>query len=273
MGQFVDYAALSVLARSFAISPTTGMPMRTSLGHPVYAWRIRGIFRFPLRTSYETVAEMIADVASIPGLHKPRCVLDSTGVGVSTTETVRAAMKRCPDVQVWGCSITAGEGWRVSGRNQVNAAKSQLTGALRSALEGGRLRACRRADDTLPKGADLLVNELRQFKVKTTKAGTDVYSAASSHHDDIVLSLCLPIWLATLPFMSLPEGDYAGMSVVAAQAQREALQAEVEQREEQRSERLLTEAQKRKRENLASWQVRVDEEAARDFFNDLHWGV
>ena len=72
------------------------------------------------------------------------------------------------------------------------------------------MRICRKADGSLPKGGDLLVNELRAFKVKITKAGSDVFGAASSQHDDIVLSLCLPIWLAGLPFMRLGEEDYPG---------------------------------------------------------------
>ena len=94
MGQHVDYAALTVLCRSLAINPSTGWPVRNSMGCAVYSWRIRGIFRFALRTSYERVAEMLAEVASIRELRNPHTVVDATGVGVSTTETVRSAMGR-----------------------------------------------------------------------------------------------------------------------------------------------------------------------------------
>ena len=273
MGKHVDYSCVTALARTFAISPITGLPMRNSRGFAVYAWRICGIFRFPLRTSYDNVAEMVAEVASLPELNNPRIVLDSTGVGISTTETVRAATRLyCPDVEVWGCSITAGEGWRHSGRHMVNVAKSQLTGTLRSALEGGRLRICRHSDGSLPKGADLLLNELRAFRVKTTASGNDVYGAMSSKHDDIVLSLCLPIWLAsTLPMMQMSESDYSGMPTGIAFEQQEAFEAEEEVLAETEKGTQLEEEVRWSTPPLKSWQVTVNEEMAKDFFNPKWW--
>ncbi len=271
MGKHVDYSALTVLARTFAISPSTGLPMRNSQGFPLYAWRIRGIHRFPLRTSYDTVAEMVAEVAAIPALRNPRVALDSTGVGISTTETVRAATRElCPDVEVWGCSITAGEGWRHSGRHMVNVAKSQLTGTLRSALEGGRLRIARRVDGSLPKGSDLLLNELRAFRVRTSSTGTDVYGAASSKHDDIVLSLCLPTWLASLPFMSL-DRNFSDMPTAIAAEQQEAFEVEQEIRAEEDKARMLAEDRAWITPPLKWWQAQINPEVAADFHNPKYW--
>ena len=144
MGKHVDFTFVTVLARSIAIDPATGWPVRSSLGYVIPSWRIRGLWRLPLRTSYEHVAEFVATVAAMPVLRRPTVTVDATGVGTATLETVRAATGRvCPDVEVWGIVITAGEGFRLSGPRQINVGKGQLTGALRSALEGGRLRLCR----------------------------------------------------------------------------------------------------------------------------------
>jgi hypothetical protein len=110
MGKHVDFTFVTVLARSIAIDPATGWPVRSSLGYVIPSWRIRGLWRLPLRTSYEHVAEFVATVAAMPVLRRPTVTVDATGVGSATLETVRAATARvCPDVEVWGIVITFGK--------------------------------------------------------------------------------------------------------------------------------------------------------------------
>ena len=164
LGSHVDYSAVSVLTRSLAID-SSGLPMRNSRHAALYDWRLRGLMRFPLRTAYTEVAKKVASIArSHPlGTH-PRVCVDSTGVGIPCTEMIRTALKPYPDIEVWGCSITAGEGWRVAGRQQLNVSKIELTGAFREVLEGGRFKVCRHADGKPIRGADVLVRELRSSK-------------------------------------------------------------------------------------------------------------
>ena len=176
MGKHVDYSAVTVLARTFAISQATGLPIRNSMGWPVYAWRIRGIHRFPLRSSYDQVAEMIAEIAAIPELAQP-----SRGTGQYRGGSLHnrdnpgrnEALSRRRSLGVLD------HGWRrLASLRPKHGKHGQVPtdGALRSALEGGRLRVSRNPDGSLPKGADLLINELRAFRVKTSKSGADVYA-------------------------------------------------------------------------------------------------
>jgi hypothetical protein len=212
LGQNVDYAAITIVTRTLALNPATGWPVRDSFGWPRWAWRIRGLYRLPLRTSYEHIAEFVAIVASWSALQDPITVVDSTGVGVAAIETIRgAASRRSPDARIWGVSITSGEGWRLSGRMQLNAGKVQIIGALRSALEGGRLRICRlgRHDGATPKQTDLLINELRAFTQKPTDAGNRTMGAASGRHDDAVLSLALAVWFSSQQFQRADDDDPA----------------------------------------------------------------
>ena len=203
LGAHVDFAAVSVLARFLAVDRHTGLPLRDSRGHPLYNWRIRGMMRFPLRTSYGLISDCIARIASDRSLRPaPRVIVDSTGCGIPTMELIRTALAPFDDVEVWGVSITAGDTWRVVSRYQINCAKTQLTGALRAALLD-RLRYLRWPNGERCYGADVLDRELAAFKVKVSRAGNDIQGAESGEHDDMCLCVALPIWAGSLPMMEM----------------------------------------------------------------------
>lgn len=206
LGSHVDYSAVSVLARSLAIDPRAKVPMRDSQGHALYDWRLRGLFRFPLRTPYVEVAAKAVRIAALPDLQpEPRVVVDATGVGTACVELVRTAMAPYPDIEVYGVSITSGEGWRVVGRHALNCSKVQLVGSFREVLEGGRFRICRRHDGMPTRGSDALKRELSAFRVRMSRASNETFGADAGQHDDCVLSVSLPVWAGSLAFMQMRE--------------------------------------------------------------------
>jgi hypothetical protein len=230
LGSHVDYSAVSVLARSLAINPDTRHPVRDSRGRALYEWRLRGLYRFPHRTPYPEVAAKTARIASLPQLRpRPRVVVDSTGVGVACVEQVRTAMRPFPEIEVWGVSITSGEGWRVSGLHSLNCSKIQLVGSFREALEGNRFKVCLRGDGEPARGADVLRRELSAFKVKASKtSNNESFGADSGDHDDVVLSCSLPVWCGSLPFMTMRERSTRPDDPGYRPREMDALQAEEE---------------------------------------------
>jgi hypothetical protein len=206
LGQRVDYAAVTAVCRTLALNPATGWPMRDSFGLLRYGWRIKGLYRLPLRTSYEDVAAYVAILAGWSALKNASVILDGTGVGIAAAETIRGAVAvRAPDAEVWAISLTSGEGWRITSRGQINASKVQVVSTLAAALEGGRLRMCRKPDGSLPRQTDLLINELRAFKQRQTQAGNTQTGASSGQHDDAVLSLSMPLWFGSQRFGRMEE--------------------------------------------------------------------
>ena len=194
------------LARSIAIDATTGFPMRDSRGGALYDWRLRGLLRFPLRTPYTEVARKAAKIAALRELRpQPRVVVDATGVGTACVELIRTAMRPYPDIEVWGISITSGESYRVVARHSINCSKVQLVGSFREVLEMSRFRVCRRHDGGPIRGAEVLKRELSAFRVRVSRASNEVFGAEAGQHDDCVLSVSLPVWAGSLPWMRMRE--------------------------------------------------------------------
>jgi hypothetical protein len=271
LGSHVDFSAVSVLERSLAIDQATKLPLRNTRGYALYRWRLRGLHRFPLRTPYPEIARKVARIASLSQLRpSPRVVCDSTGVGVATTEQIRTAMLPYPDVEVWGVSITSGEGWRAVRRLELNCSKIQLVGSFREVLDAERFKVAFRHDGKPIRGADVLKRELRAFKVKTTSSQNEVFGADSGHHDDCVLSVSLPVWVGSLPYLHMRErleGDddpgFYAREAEALSAEEKAIQEdEAEALARERGE--VTERMKREREELR----RI---AAADPWDDRLW--
>ncbi len=209
MGSHVDYSALSVLERSMMINALTGHPARNTRGDLLYRWRLRGLYRWPLRTAYPVVARGIAAIAALPQFRSPpRVVCDNTGVGIAVTEQGRTACSSITGVEVWACSITAGEGWRVVRKHELNVSKVQIVGEFKAVLSSGRFKVSKRRDRTgtrpIP-GWDVLQRELRAFRAKITASQNEVFGAESGKHDDAVSSCSLPVWLGSLPYMQMRE--------------------------------------------------------------------
>jgi hypothetical protein len=70
-------------------------------------------------------------------------------------------------------------------------------GSVQCILQEGRLKVAKKMAY-----AKLMLKELIEFRVRITASANETWSAREGTHDDLVLSLCLPIWFATNGYYS-----------------------------------------------------------------------
>ncbi len=271
LGKHVDYAAASVLGRSLAVNRATGLPFRNSRGGAIYRWDVIGLKRFPLRTPYTEVIAEVDKIVRRPELRpQPRLIVDATGVGIACLEMVRSAIG---GIDTWGVVITGGESWRMAGRGLLHAAKIQVTGAVREVLESERLKIAKDAKGRPIPGSDWLKRELTEFKATIRKSGSETFGAESGAHDDMVLSIALPIWAGSLPIgpMRMRELEFGGddpqfraREAAAMAKERKAVEvAEIEALALERGGDGAVEAARRELEELKPWRNQVNLEDER----------
>jgi hypothetical protein len=199
LGQLTDYTAAAVVRRTLALDPITGWAERSHSGHSLYRFDVLAIRRYPLGTPYHAiVAHVTTQLQRAEMGRNPRLVVDATGVGNAVVEMFRTALARLPSVECHAVTITAGRSWSVVAPRTYHVAKLELVGSIRAALESGRLKVPAQLEH-----AELLKRELADFRVKISEAGNELFSAREGAHDDLVLSVCLPIWLAGMRWMEM----------------------------------------------------------------------
>ncbi len=170
LGQSLDYSALA------------GLDQSREGGETRYA--LRGLRRWPLKTSYETI---VADTAAAVGQAPTEAalVVDATGVGAAVVEMLSAAGLATTRVL-----ITAGLGVTQAEDRAWHVPKRELVSVMQVLLQGRRLAIAR----GLPE-ARLLARELAVFKVKVTAAGNERFESwRERDHDDLVLAVALACW-------------------------------------------------------------------------------
>jgi hypothetical protein len=191
LGKLTDPTAAAVIRRSLGIK-ANGRLEKTSRGDSLYRFDVMAIRRYPLRTPYTGIVEHIVHQSQRHELQpRPRLVIDATGVGNPVVEMFRSAHREQFDIEVYAITITGGRSSSIVRRHEWHVAKIQLVGAIREALESRRLK--------VPPGlehARLLKRELLDYRVKVTAAANETFSARDGAHDDLVLAVALPIWLA-----------------------------------------------------------------------------
>src|SRR5215213_8235568 len=189
LGQAGDYTALAVLEQTWPEIE----------GIPTTRYDVRHLERMPLGTSYPEVVKQVSQrVHVLTKLDASvTLVVDQTGVGRPVVDLLRDAALPCRLVPVM---ITGGQtvsqteeqvGWvKEIG---FHVPKRDLVGVLAVLLQSERIRV---AQD-LP-AAQLLVQELLNFRVKISLTGRDSYGAGEDWregaHDDLVLAVALAAW-------------------------------------------------------------------------------
>ncbi len=194
LGKLKDYTAAAIIRRSLAVNSATGFPERSSLGRPCYRFDVAAIRRYALGTSYTAIVAHIVAQLRRPELGPSvKLVIDGTGCGVAVCEMFRRALvPYAARIEDHSVTITSGRVVTVVGQRMWNVAKIQPVGAIREALESHRLK--------MPAGlehADLLKRELMDFQVTITDSANETFSAREGAHDDLVLAVALPVWLAS----------------------------------------------------------------------------
>ena len=180
LGQSADFSALAIIERQ----------KRESMSfEPVY--HCRHLHRWPLRTSYPTI---VADTVRMLGSGhvqkgmEPTLAVDSTGVGAPVVDLFKREHMRADLVPI---QITGGDSvTREHGMTRVP--KRDLVSTAQVYLQSGRLKIAPELPD-----APTLVRELENFQVKISlDTAHDSYGVwREGSHDDLVLSVCLALWM------------------------------------------------------------------------------
>jgi hypothetical protein len=136
----------------------------------------------------------------------------------------------------------------------LNVAKTQLMGAFAEVVDSGRFQVCRRPDGQPIRGTDVLLKELRAFKIRQSKSGNETSGAEGRDHDDLCLSCALPVFAGSLNFMEM-RTETAEESTAWMPA-REATALDIERTEQAAKERAAHQRERQERENegrYANW--------------------
>ena len=204
LGKLVDPTALSIMARSIAVDPVSGLPQRSSRGDALYGWKVTKLKRYHLGTPYTAMVDDVVRLVQRLELQPaPRLVIDGSGVGVAVVDMFRSALSGHPDIEAHAISITSGHAVSLVGRHTWNVAKIEVVGAMREVLEARRLKVARMPNGQHIEFADILKRELMDFRVKITTAANETFAAQQEAHDDLVLSVALPVWLGSQRCMQM----------------------------------------------------------------------
>lgn len=154
------------------------------------AYDVRHIEQYKLGTSYPRIVESVGDLLDREPLADDcTLIIDHTGVGRPIYDMF-VDVKRQPI----GITITGGTTWHRETPRQWHVAKILLVGIVQKFLQSGRLRIGAKLLH-----ASTLQKELRDFRVKISKAANETYESREGAHDDIVLALAIALFVAEYP--------------------------------------------------------------------------
>ena len=189
LGQSADPTALAVLEKE-PVLDDAGEPTRDGRNHPLAAYNVVHLERYPLGLSYPDMVERVAELLRRPAMQargRPQLAIDATGVGRAVVDMFKEAYRRGEfgNYRPRPVTITAGEQPR-----GLHVPKRDLVATVQSLLQTGSLKIA----ETLEL-ADVLTSELLAFRAKISRTGHDTYEAwRESDHDDLVLALALACW-------------------------------------------------------------------------------
>ncbi len=189
LGSVNDYTALSIVERHGEVAPDN--TFRQELRWEFQEYRLWHLERY-LGESYTTIVDRILALIDTVELRNAQIVVDATGVGRPVIDLLkdRGLNSIIPVTITGGEAVTSDF---VRGLREWRVPKRDLVGVLQVLLQNGALK--------IPATIELreeLVSELQNFRVKlVAETGHAVFEHwRSGDHDDLVLSLALPLWLS-----------------------------------------------------------------------------
>ena len=189
LGQLQDFSAISVLRLMEITQPVTvdDDPNRRNNAFDVFQeYHLVHLERF--QDSYVGALDRLEAVLNHPGimLDQKETILDASGLGQPVVEM---AWNR--QIEVVPMCITGGETPRYS-EGKYYVPRHELISCVISIFQSERIKI---ADELELK--QLLIDELSSLTVKKRATGAETYETAkSTEHDDMVMSLSMPLWLA-----------------------------------------------------------------------------
>lgn len=191
LGQASDYTALSIIESERREVYTK--PDQSNRAE-IISIQVRHLQRWQIGTAYTTIADELERMFQRRQIRTAELVVDHTGVGRGVVDLLRTKKDTPALKQLHAVSITGGDTVSRDGRNW-RVPKRDLVGCVQVLLEQGRLKVAPALSN-----ARILETELQNFKVKIDPATAhDSYSAwRESIHDDLVLSVALACWYASI---------------------------------------------------------------------------
>jgi hypothetical protein len=189
LGQLQDPSAISVIEMVRTIQKRGDLPY-AMLNDPdlmLTSYRLIHLDSPPLRTPYGEIIARVKKLWNHPNLHMQSVVVvDQTGLGGPIVEQMRDE-----GLEPVGISITSGQNVleKITG---YSVPKKDIVAVLQVLLENGRFEYTAKL-----KLAAEFEKQMERFRVKIGKSGRESYGAdTEADHDDIVISVALPVWYA-----------------------------------------------------------------------------
>jgi hypothetical protein len=148
---------------------------------------VRHLERLPLHMSYPRQIEHVANLLGREPLIGATFALDFTGCGRPVADQFERAGLRPHKVL-----ITAGNEVTMNGGNVHHVPKGFLVSGLESRMHSGELKIAAELTES-----PALKEELRDFGRKVSESGRVTYNARSGAHDDLILAICIALFMAT----------------------------------------------------------------------------
>lgn len=148
---------------------------------------VRHLERLPLGMPYPQQIEHVANLLGREPLVGATFALDFTGCGRPVADQFERAGLRPQKVL-----ITSGNEATLHDGNTHHVPKGFLVSGLEARMHSGELKI---AADLMESTA--LKEELRDFGRKVSESGRVTYNARSGAHDDLILAICIALFIAT----------------------------------------------------------------------------
>jgi hypothetical protein len=147
-------------------------------------YRARHIQRFSTGVSYTEMVEEIEQVMQRPPLRKATTlVVDATGVGRAVADLFAHIGRSVVSVTITGGDSTTRTG------SEYTVPKRTLASTTQALLQTDRLQFSARVPET-----EVLLRELKDFRVKVSDTGHARFEHREGEHDDLVLATALAAW-------------------------------------------------------------------------------
>lgn len=191
LGQSVDPTALGLITR---IEEGTGEwtidSDKVSWEKKSIRYELNRVKRLPLGVPYPgIVAEVANSMNRVRELGDATLVVDQTGVGRPVVDLFRAA-----GLSPIGITFTAGLEATNPHHDEWHVPKLELVRRLEAGLHAGELKIAGKQPE-----ADVLRNELADFRGRYTAAGNFTVSHRIGAHDDLLFATAIAFWWASRP--------------------------------------------------------------------------
>lgn len=185
---------LSTLSTSAAVDAVrSGEYVQPDPGDKSWPLHVIHVDRWHRGTPYPTivgdVGNMVDSLQAGIGKIPVATIVDATGVGVAIVDLLNER-----NIRHLACTITGGTIVNYEqDRRSVSVPKRDLVMSAVAMLETGRLR--------WPAGREAMIgvmeDELRNFQMKYSVAGNELFEADRKEHDDLVLALAMATWFVS----------------------------------------------------------------------------